>query len=392
MNTALFDPESQDYINTHLKSDPLTLILKGRGLKGVSVEELVGQIEAKNKAEKKLSTWYNSNLIYYPNKLNIEQTSSETTAEYKAQLVLGKSMIDITGGFGVDAFYFSKYFEKVVHCEHSDSLSAIAAHNFKVLNAKNIITAASDGMEYLKSREEKFDLIYIDPSRRHENKGKVFFLKDCSPNVPEHFDLLWTRTRHILIKTGPLLDITVGMQELEFVKEIHIVAVEGEVKELLWLLEHSHKAQPEIITINIKKREVENFRFYLGEESDTGMHLSPPLSYLYEPNSAIMKSGGFNILSKKLKIKKLHQHSHLYTSEELLDFPGRCFKIIQSVGYNKKQVKALKLEKANITARNFPDSVQQIRKTHKIKDGGEIYLFFTTNHIGEKIVLVCKKI
>lgn len=391
MKSAILSPQVQEYINEHLKSDPTALILKGIPFSEVTAADVVEQIEAKSRCEKKLPTWFQQNAIYYPNKLNIEQTSSELTADYKSRLIEGKTLIDLTGGFGVDAFYFAKTFEHVVHCELNSDLSSIVHHNFNVLKVENIDTVANDGLSYLQNSSKNYDWIYVDPSRRHESKGKVFFLKDCLPNIPQHLDVLWSRSKNIMIKTSPLLDISIGINELQYIKSIHIVAVNNEVKELLWILEEGFSGQIAIKTANLKHGSEERLDFLIEDETQVETPYSEPLSYLYEPNSAIMKSGGFNSLTTAFKVAKLHKHSHLYTSDSLMEFPGRAFKIMETIPYNKKQIKKLAIEKANITTRNFPETVQNIRKTFKIKDGGKHYLFFTTNIKNEKIVLVCVK-
>ncbi|MBA6154196.1 THUMP-like domain-containing protein [Gelidibacter maritimus] len=392
MNSAILNTDVQDYINQNLKTDPATLILKGVPFNEVNAAETVEQIEAKVRCEKKLPTWFHQSNIYYPNKLNIEQTSSELTAEYKSRIIKGKSMIDLTGGFGVDAYYFAKQFETVTHCEWNEELSAIVKHNFKTLKVGNINTIAEDGLSYLKNSSLDYDWIYVDPSRRHDSKGKVFFLKDCLPNIPEHLDILWSRSKNILIKTSPLLDLTIGLNELEYVKTVQIVAVNNEVKELLWVLEYGFAGKVNIKTVNLKNSGTEQFEFLIEDEAQVEIIYGEPLTYLYEPNSAIMKSGGFNSVAEFFKVKKLHKHSHLYTSDSLVDFPGRAFKILKSIPYNKKQIKKLSINKANITTRNFPDTVQNIRKLFKIKDGGNDYLFFTTDMNNEKTVLICTKV
>lgn len=392
MNPEILNPDVQAFINQNLKTDPTALILKGVPFTEVSTTEVVEQIEAKSRCEKKLPTWFQQPNIYYPNKLNIEQTSSELTAAYKSRLISGGMLIDLTGGFGVDAYYFAKTFKQVTHCELNTGLSAMVTHNFETLKVSNLKTIAEDGISFIQNSFDNYDWIYLDPSRRHDSKGKVFFLKDCLPNIPEHLDVLWSRSKKILIKTSPLLDITVGLSELEHVKTIHIIAINNEVKELLWILENGFCGAVCIKTTNLKNNGSEAFEFLMEEEAQVEALYSEPLTYLYEPNSAIMKSGGFNSLTKTFEVKKLHKHSHLYTSEELIEFPGRVFKILKEVPYNKKQIKTLKIQKANVTTRNFPDTVQNIRKLFKIKDGGSDYIFFTTNLHNDKIALICKKI
>lgn len=391
MNTNLLNNDNQQFINEHLYSDITSLLLKGTSFPYVETKEIIEQIEAKKRCEKKLPTWFNSENIYYPNKLNIEQTSSEITAAYKSNLIYGDSIIDLTGGFGVDCFYFSKTFKTVIHCEINKSLSDIVKHNYKQLSADPIETHAGDGIDYLKTNSAVFDWIYMDPSRRNDSKGKVFFLNDCLPNVPEHIDLLFKHSKHILIKTSPLLDISVGIGELQHVKTIHVIAINNEVKELLWILEIGFEGEIMIETVNIKKETHENFKFSFEKEKTLDSTYQQPLTYLYEPNSAVMKAGGFNSISNQLSILKLHKHSHLYTSETFLDFPGRCFKIENVLAYNKKELKNLGITQANITTRNFPETVEQLRKKLNIKDGGDFYLFFTTDAKNNKIMILASK-
>lgn len=391
MNDRILNTNIQEFINNNINSNISKLLLKGVSFEGVETQDVISQIEAKKKCQKKLPTWYETENIYYPNKLNIEQTSSETTAQYKASLIKGESLIDLTGGFGIDSFYFSKQFQVVTHCEISPSLSKIVRHNYQQLSSEGIKTINTNGIEYIKASNLQFDWIYVDPSRRHESKGKVFFLKDCLPNIPEHLDVLFERSNNIMIKTSPLLDLNVGLNELKHVKVIHVVAVNNEVKELLWVLEKNRNDAVNVETINLKKNNEDRFSFLLAEEKTSEHKYEFPLTYLYEPNSAILKAGGFQSLPKLLGVYKLHKHSHLYTSEQLLNFPGRSFKIEQVISYNRKSLKQLAITKANVSTRNFPETVQQIRKKFKIKDGGDIYLFFTTNIDSERIVILSKK-
>ncbi|MDG2194031.1 MAG: class I SAM-dependent methyltransferase [Polaribacter sp.] len=391
MNLAILHKNIQEFISNNLKTDLTTLILKGSPFDTVSIQELATQIVSKKKSSKKLPTWFSTKNIYYPPTLNIEQSSSEITAEYKSSLISGTSLIDITGGFGIDAHAFSKQIQEVTHCEINSDLSSIVAHNYKQLGVKNICTVSGDGIAYLKSTAKNFGCIYIDPSRRNEAKGKVFLLKDCLPNVPENLDFLFSKSTSILIKNSPILDITSAINELIFVKEIHIIAVHNEVKELLFLLEKDHIKNIQIKTINVQKDTRQEFQFTINKEAVSTY--SKPLSYLYEPNAAILKSGGFHQISQQLTVFKLHQHSHLYTSTKHIEFPGRVFKIKQVMPYDKKQLKKLlKDGKANITTRNFPETVAQIRKKTALKDGGHHYLFFTTDLNNKPVVIISTQI
>ena len=392
MNKHILQPEVQQFIIDNLNSDITKLILKGSPFENITIQELSNQIISKKKSQKKLPTWFTSENIYYPPKISIEQTSSEETAKHKANLLSGDAIIDITGGFGIDTYYFSKNFKNVTHSEINTDLSEIVAHNYQKLGVDNIKTIASDGLEYLKNTAKKFDCIYIDPSRRSDIKGKVFLLKDCLPNVPENLEFLFSKSDVILIKNSPMLDITATINELQFVKEIHVIAVSNEVKELLFLLQNNHKSKIEIRTVNLLKNNKQEFYFLLNSNNEVKYNL--PQNFIYEPNTAILKSGGFNQITEQYNVGKLHQHSHLYTSEEIIEnFPGRTFKIDAVFTYNKKQIKKeLALDKANITTRNFPKTVAQIRKETKLKDGGNVYLFFTKNIDEKLIVLKCTQL
>lgn len=391
MNPEILNPIVQQFITDNLNSDSSKLLFKGSPFDTVSIQELVTQIVSKKKSEKKLPTWFATENIYYPPKVNIEQTSSEVTANYKASLISGDSVIDITGGYGVDCLSFAKKTKKVTHCELNTNLSTIVNNNYQQLKINNIRTISGNGIEFLKNTKENFDWIYIDPSRRDNSNKKVFLLKDCLPDVPANLELLFSKSNNILVKNSPILDISKTIEELCFVKEIHIIAITNEVKELLFVLEKNYADSIEIKTVNLSKNNTQLFDFqHLTKNTST---YSEPKKYIYEPNSAILKSGGFHEVSHQFNINKLHQHSHLYTSNELIEFPGRRFIVEQISSYNKKEIqKCLKENKANITTRNFPETVAQIRKKTKIKDGGTQYLFFTTVNNDNLKVLICSQV
>ncbi len=393
MNTSILNKNIQDFISQNSGTSITKLALQKNPFPEVEWILILNQIEAKGKAKDKLPTWFSTENIIYPSKISVEQTSSEKTAAYKASLISGKTLIDLTGGFGVDDYYFSKKFKVVAHCEINEELSAIVKHNFEQLHVKNCFCYADDSANILNESEPdfKWDWIYIDPSRRNDAKGKVFMLKDCLPNVPESLDFYFEKTDSILIKTAPLLDISAGLSELKFVKNIHIIALENEVKELLFEIHNHYSGGITIKTANILKDKTETFEFILRELVYPSYHL--PQKFLYEPNSAIMKSGGFDGVSTIFKIDKLHKHSHLYTSDELIDFPGRTFEIEKVISYSKNDMKVELLnQQANVTTRNFPETVENIRKKWKIKNGGNLYCFFTTDKNDNKIVLICRKI
>lgn len=388
----LLSEEIQDYINKNLEVSISQLALQKNPFPDLNWKEILNQIEAKIKAKEKLPTWFSSKNIIYPSKIALEQTSSEKTALYKSNLIIGEKIIDLTGGFGIDSYYFSKHFKQVIHCEHNSELSEMVKHNFSQLNAENIECISGESESVLETLNEQFDWIYIDPSRRNEAKGKVFMLRDCEPNVPDLLDFYFNYSSKILIKTAPLLDLTAGLKELKNVSVIHIVALENEVKEILWEIHQGFEGNPKIKSINLTKNNEENFEFKLNETS-IKINYGEPEKFLYEPNAAIMKSGGFDEVAFQFNLTKLHPHSHLYTSDEKIDFCGRVFEITTVFPYQKKEMKLhLENKKANITIRNFPETVEIIRKKWKIKEGGNVFTFFTTDLKNNKIVLLCTKI
>ena len=375
MNKHLLDSEAQAYINNHLNDDVHQIAMAKSPIANVEARELSGQIVSKQKAMKKLPTWYHQEGIYYPPSLSIEQTSSETTALYKSKLVSGDSMIDLTGGFGVDSFFFAKQVSALTHCEINPELSEIAAHNARKLGSNNISFLAGDGLEYLQNYDGHFGTIYIDPARR-SNQGKVFKLADCSPNVVEHLDLLLKKAPRIIIKTAPLLDITAGIKELKNVAEIHIVSTRNEVKELLWVINSNPSDQLKIVAVTLNEK-IKTFSFSTSEDIPVQAFASSPVSgYLYEPDAALLKSGAFNLIAERYALHKLDQQTQLYQADELKpEFPGRIFKInhVMSSGEFKKQKDLV----GNVISRNYREKAENLVKKYKIRPDQQRFLVFT---------------
>ena len=391
LNFKLLENHVQRYINDHLQVNLAKMALKGTSFEGVQTSELITQIEAKLKCKKKLPTWYNSKQIIYANKLNIEQSSSEITANYKRNLIGGETLLDLTGGFGVDTYFFSKTLKHVTYCEVNKNLSEIVKHNLKILKASNIFIKAMDGLLYIQQKNRQYDWIYIDPSRRNKIGNKLYFIEECYPNVIENLDLLFLRSNNILIKLSPMLDIKSALKIFKNTKEVHVVAIKNEVKELLFLLEKGYTNEACVKAINLQTTQP-NFKFKISQEKTT-IDFQEPMNYLYEPNAAILKCGAFKNIAIHFKIMKLGQHTHLYTSSRITkDFPGKIYKIHKIIPYKKHNVKReIKGRKANIKTRNFPNKTKEIKKEYKILDGGNQFIFFTTSDKG-KHVIICSKL
>lgn len=393
MNKVLTRKDVQDYLAKHIDTPLDKFIFKGSPFPELSIKELAQQLDGYRRSKHKLPLWYSTPGILFPPKLNLEQTSSVFTATYKAKLVSGDDiLLDMTGGFGIDSYYFAQQVKHVHYLEMNEALFAFAKANFKKLNASNITAYTGDSITYLKKYKDSFTTIYVDPARRDDVKGKVFKLSDCKPNLVEHLDLLLAKGKKILIKTSPLLDISAGLLELKQVNEIHIIAVHNEVKEVLWSILPEQSDTITVKTINTRAETIEKTACSLSSITEACASYSQPQDFLYEPNAALMKAGAFSWISEQYAIAKLHPHSHLYTSNELIDFPGRRFKIQKTHPFDKKLKKQLDIKKANITTRNFKLTVAHLRKKLAIKEGGDQYLFFTTDSNQKQIVIVCNKI
>jgi len=386
MNEKLLAEAVQEFINANLNADINEIALAKSKFNGITAAELAGQLVSKKKAEKKLPTWFQTPDIYYPPALSIEQTSSEVTAQYKSKLAIGDSLIDLTGGFGIDAYYFAKEIKYVTHCEINRDLSEVAAHNAKILGTENIHFEAVDGMAFVANGNQQYDTIYIDPARRAD-KGKVFMLKDCTPDVTSNLDLLFQKTSRIIIKTAPLLDVTAGLSELKSVSEIHVVSVKNECKELLWILEKGFSGSPKIIAVTLNEKE-KVFSFEKAESDATVLFADDisSFNYLYEPDAALLKTGAFNLIASRFQLVKLHPQTQLYTSNNFdSNFPGRVFEI-------EHQLLAADLKKSgelkgNVIVRNYPAKPEDLVKKYKIKSSQKQFLIFTKVASGENIII-----
>ncbi|MDA8595988.1 class I SAM-dependent methyltransferase [Flavobacteriaceae bacterium] len=392
MIKILAQAEVQDFILKNQDKDPRELALKKSSFKGLAMSEIAAQIAAKQRIKNKLPSWYNKVGLIFPPTLNLEQSSSELTAQYKADLISNtlEMGLDMTGGLGIDSLAFSKKIKEFTYCELNKDLFLITEHNFEIWGQKNIKSILGSSIDLLENSRLNFDLIFVDPSRRNDKKGKVFLLEDCLPNLVEYKALIESKTKRLIVKNSPMLDIDQSLKELEVSAHVHVIAINNEVKEVL--LDIDWTENNKVTCINFTKTGKQVYSFKKGDHCTTDFGL--PQTYLYEPNAAIMKAGGFQSIGSDFLLKKIHPNSHLFTSSKLIEgFPGRRFEIIDQSQVNKKSLKKLiQGQKANISVRNFPMSVSQIRKKTGLKDGGEIYVFCTTLIDEQKKALICKKV
>ena len=429
---------TKDFINVHLNDDVNKLALS-KFPDDIDKQFVIQQIQARQLLKKKLPFWSENDELLFPKRLSLEQCSSELTAKYKRTISRNdeeaecnisenqyrsmgekRTLIDLTGGMGVDTSFLSDNFDETIYVESQAELCELAEHNFKVLK-KNIKVVNAKAEDFLTQCEE-VDCIYLDPARRDEYGRKMVSLHDCSPDVAELQDLLFEKTNTVIVKLSPMLDIDIIKKELKNIKEIHVVAVRNECKEVLVLCQRttdngqqiSSKACSQLITIDL--RENWNFSFNENEEQNAIPTFADEIGkYLYEPGVACMKAAPFKLLSQRFNIKKLHRNSHLYTSDELVaDFPGRTFEVINVVPFDKKAKKILSQQttdngqqsleessklkaqssrlKASVATRNFPLTADELRKNLGLQDGDDFYIFGTTMKGEKKIIVLGKRI
>ncbi|MDH6357563.1 RsmD family RNA methyltransferase [Parabacteroides sp. PF5-9] len=385
----------KEFIRQHTNDDLNDLLLKASRYPGIDIPFVVDQLSARRQIKEKLPTWYCNEALIFPSKIAAEQCSSEPTAYYKQRLVNSDDhLVDLTGGLGVDTWAFSQKVKKVTYIERFPTYCKAASHNFKHLNASNIQLVEGDATQIIQTLND-IDVIYIDPARRKEGNKRAYALQECEPDLISLLPVLFEKAPRIIAKISPMADIRLTSDLLPKTTAIHILSVKNECKELLFVLEKNKAVEtPFIHCINFTTaNKEESFEFTLIEEqSATAFFIEQTGTYLYEPNASILKAGAFKSVSTQFGLGKIAVSSHLYSSNQLIEtFPGRIFQIEEIIPFNNKAIKqfAKNTPQANITVRNFPLSVDELRKRTGIKDGGSIYLFATTTQAKEKIILRC---
>ena len=397
------------YISAHASDDVARLALHPSKDPQVDMAVALQQIAGRQKAKEKLPEWYATEGILYPKKVSMEQCSSSQTAEYKASLVEGGSFADFSGGFGVDTIALARKFAKGHYVEPQEELCELFQHNCKVLDINNV-NIVNGTMEDNLAAIGPVDTIYLDPSRRDVHGRKVVALEDCVPNLLEWKERLLAKCNTLMVKLSPMIDIFQTLRDLPETYAVHVVSVEGECKEVVFLLTQDgtingscrdvarnvSTTDPTIIAANINKTATIRVETTLDTERTTPPRIATGLgAYLYEPNAAVMKAGIFNALSQQFQVQKLEKNTNLFTADELReDFPGRVFRIEAVHEFHPRKIaKELShLENASIAVRNFPLSAEELRKTLKVKDGNACYLFGCTLSTNRKILIVCSKL
>ena len=385
--------KTRDFIEQNLNADIRQLALKGCRDKDVDLDAAIRQIAGRQTARRKLPSWAALDGILYPPHLNMEQCSSEQTARYKARICSShpspKTLVDLTGGFGVDFAFMSEAFDEATYVERNSELFAISSANMKIL-APKAKCLNEDGLEVL-HRLDHVSMIFMDPARRDHHGARTYGISDCTPNVLEIKDELLQKADVVMLKLSPMLDWHKAISDLgeQYIKEVHIVSVQNECKELLIVMQQQPAEPPTVYCVN------DDSVFSYHPSSISSNHIShhSSLIYLYEPNASIMKAGCFAEIEQASEVSQLAPNSHLFASDQVIaDFPGRKFRISAVTSMNKQELKqALKdIRQANIAIRNFPMSVADLRKRLKLSEGGNDYIFATTLTEEKKVLIICQ--
>lgn len=383
-----------NFVKEHAADDVQRLALEVRKHPEVDAHFALDQIAGRQKSRTKLPSWAGVDALIFPPSVSLEQCSSEATASYKSSLVSGESLVDLTGGFGVDFSFLASRFSRAVYVERQEHLCHIAEHNFKELGLSHVQVVNDDAEHYLATMPV-FDLIYLDPARRDGAGNRVFRLDDCTPNVVQLLDLLLAKARQVMIKLSPMLDVSQALRQMRSVSEVHIVSVAGECKELLLLLSAKHEGDVKIVCVN----DGQTFTYRLGEPVVMPMQWSGELPaegdlYLYEPNASMMKAGCFGQLAQRYGLQAVAQQSHLFVAERpISDFQGRKFVVNDITTLNSKELKQklAGITQANVAVRNFPLKAAELAKRLRLKDGGSVYIFGTRLANGKNVLLLCEK-
>ena len=390
-------PELRDFIHEHINDDTAELLLAARKYPDIDVPFVVEQIEARRRLKGKLPEWYENKDIIMGGRVPAEQCSSELTARYKQSIVKGESLCDMTGGMGVDFWYMSEGMERAIYTERNEELCSIAKHNFQVLQTlrSEYVIRCGDGREL---PIPSVDIIYLDPARRAGDGSRVYAMEDCEPNIVEWQDELLKHAKMVLVKLSPMVDLTDVLRKLKGVKELHIVGVKNECKEILVKV-HAFDDSVcagcvEVHCVDFLTSGKIEYVFSLLGGMEISLTDGGVKRHLYEPDVTLMKAGAFGSLCARYPVWQLDVDTHLMTSDEWIpEFPGRVFEVEEMIPFSSKVLKRLKKEipHANIAVRNFVMTADELRKKTGIKDGGEVYLFGAKVKDVGQMLLKCRK-
>lgn len=410
--TVMSEEAYIQFVTEHAGDDPERLLLSADRWPQIDVRRAARNIAARAKIRTKIPSWYAHPELEYPGSLPLEQASSEATALYKQAFVPdGARIADLTGGLGVDCWFMSRRATEAHYCERNGELCAAARHNFKALRSSDvaaddgatqngaisrkgshIAVHEGDGIEWLQQQSEHFDLIYLDPARRDTNARRVYDISDCEPDLLAVKDLLLAKARRVLAKISPMADISRTLSQLPETRELHVVAVAGEVKELFLMMENGPATEPLIVAHDILHEGAHHFEFHPSEEPEAEVRYAGQIGkYLLQPSKALLKAGAFRLLSQRYKLEKLAPSTHLYTADSVPEgFPGKVFKVESVLEWSKASIRQLKQthDCLEMTALNFPLATDELRHKLGIGAGGTHHLFATTLSGKNKVLIV----
>ena len=399
--SRITQPDVQDFIFSHEDEDERQFVLRQKEFFGLSASQIAQQLAGRRKSKLKLPTLYKTKGIAYPPSVNLEQSSSEATAHFKS--IISRSLfsnqtnlvaVDLTGGFGIDSYYFSQVFNSTHYVEPDKDLFEIAHHNHQALATRSIVHHNTTAEKFIDSNTLHFDLVFLDPSRRDQQSRKVFRLADCSPDITNLQEKIFEKCHFLLVKTSPLLDIQQGLREIQHVKKVFVVSLVNECKELLFLAEKNYLGVVDIEAVDLtpEGNVKSTFTFNVSEEKNAIAQVGEPSTFLYEPSAAILKSGAFKLISQKFQLVKLATNTHLYTSSELVSgFPGKTFRIEVLDPDTKELKQRLTNQQVNVMTRNYPLKAEELKKKLKLLDGGDKLLIgFSTPH--KKHIALCSAV
>jgi hypothetical protein len=395
-----------EFIREYRERDIRQLALQANRFPDVDMPYALDQIQGWQIARRKLPKWAACDGVIFPPHLSMEQCSSEPTAQYKLNLAMewaervghASRMTDLTGGFGVDFSFTSCAFAAATYVERNEQLCHIVEHNLPLLGLNNATVVCADAVEYLSTVEPQ-TMLFLDPARRDEHGAKTVMLADCTPDVVQLLPKLLEKSRFTMLKLSPMLDWHKAVEDLQgTVREVHIVSVGGECKELLLVLSTVVESELKVYCADLSTASDTSSLFVYTPDSSAPVANSKLKTqnskFVHEPNASIMKAGSFDELAAAYGVSPVSRNSHLFLSDEPIEgFPGRSFVVERVTTMNKGELrKALVgIEKANIATRNFPLTVAELRKRLKIKDGGDVYIFATTTAEGEHLLLISRK-
>lgn len=392
--------KNRDFIEQN-RQKPLTqLALTLANQRHPDAAFILQQVEGWQRLREKVPAWTEVADLLYPPRLSLEQCSGAPAAAYKRRVVERLfaqelavrrllSMADVTGGMGVDFVALAPLFAKATYVEQRAELVSLARHNFPLLGVEHADCLQGDGIA-LFEQLSPLDLLFIDPARRDVAGRKTVLIEDCEPNVVELLPRWLQRARIVMLKLSTMLDLHQAIAQLGCVAEAHVFAHHGECKDLLLVCRQAHEAPTRFFCAH----DDYEFSFTLDEERQAPCPIATHLEgYLFEPDPAMMKVGAFRSVAGRWGLEKLHPNTHLYiASSPRVDFPGRTFRIRQALGFSKQELRQLKaLGQANLTVRNFPNSVAELRRRLSLREGGSTYLFACTALDERKLILVCEK-